>query len=233
MHKNLSKKAQKQFSDLNSEWRPDWKDSYQYPNPKNTSRAQWAWEFLRRNPDYRKDYLERVIFEKKPINPEEGPKSYIYFRKKYRILCSPNDFCVPNPASSSLGSATFDKKKIYAFRKPKSSKEKNYKAWCPLHDGDAAVIFNLNLPISSQLEQAKKALEEMQDQMMKEKIISLSSFRIRENHYQNYLRALDGREEGAKYKEIGEVISGDPDEKRAGELIKAARLLRDKNYRLI
>jgi hypothetical protein len=42
---------------------PDWKDEAAYPDPKSTSATRWAWEFLRRNSDYRKDwarYIERA-----------------------------------------------------------------------------------------------------------------------------------------------------------------------------
>lgn len=36
---------------------PDWRDASAYPTTYNDlSLAQWAWEFLRRNPEYQKDY---------------------------------------------------------------------------------------------------------------------------------------------------------------------------------
>jgi hypothetical protein len=33
-------------------WLPDWRDPTQYPTEKGTSGTKWAWEFLRRNPEY-------------------------------------------------------------------------------------------------------------------------------------------------------------------------------------
>lgn len=42
---------------------PDWRDEAAYPDSKTTSPTRWAWEFLRRNPGYRKDwarYIERA-----------------------------------------------------------------------------------------------------------------------------------------------------------------------------
>lgn len=39
---------------------PCWKDSEDYPIPSETSLIQWAWEFFRRNQDYRKDYDEFI-----------------------------------------------------------------------------------------------------------------------------------------------------------------------------
>ena len=34
----------------------NWKNPSEYPNPKNANGSRWAWEFLRRNPQYQKDY---------------------------------------------------------------------------------------------------------------------------------------------------------------------------------
>jgi hypothetical protein len=39
-------------------WPPNWKNRGEYPHPDKTSMEQWAWEFLRRNLDYQKDYEE-------------------------------------------------------------------------------------------------------------------------------------------------------------------------------
>lgn len=42
---------------MKNQWLPDWKDETAYPDPETTSLQQWAWEFLRRNPEYQKDFL--------------------------------------------------------------------------------------------------------------------------------------------------------------------------------
>lgn len=34
----------------------DWRNSDQYPDPRKTRMKRWAWEFLRRNSNYRRDY---------------------------------------------------------------------------------------------------------------------------------------------------------------------------------
>ncbi len=39
-----------------TEWLPDWRNESEYPDPKTASPQQWAWEFLRRNHSYQKDY---------------------------------------------------------------------------------------------------------------------------------------------------------------------------------
>ncbi|EAY57568.1 MAG: hypothetical protein UBAL2_79310411 [Leptospirillum rubarum] len=45
-------------------WLPDWRDASQYPPVEGTSGTRWAWEFLRRNPEYQKAYSEltHVVF---------------------------------------------------------------------------------------------------------------------------------------------------------------------------
>lgn len=40
------------------DWIPDWRDEKNYPDPATTTAQQWAWEFLRRNPQYQADYAE-------------------------------------------------------------------------------------------------------------------------------------------------------------------------------
>ena len=42
------------------DWLPDWRDVSQYPETKTTTLRQWAWEFLRRNPEYREQWDETI-----------------------------------------------------------------------------------------------------------------------------------------------------------------------------
>jgi hypothetical protein len=37
-------------------WLPDWRVESNYPDPTNADQYQFAWEFLRRNPDYQEDF---------------------------------------------------------------------------------------------------------------------------------------------------------------------------------
>jgi len=49
---------------------PDWRKPADYPFPKDRPVHYWAWEFLRRNPDYRKDWdgaLSRFLEGTEPI----------------------------------------------------------------------------------------------------------------------------------------------------------------------
>ncbi|MCH7793910.1 MAG: hypothetical protein IH900_02035 [Proteobacteria bacterium] len=41
---------------MKPDWLPDWDDAKAYPKPKDLDWGQWAWQFLRRSPEYQKDY---------------------------------------------------------------------------------------------------------------------------------------------------------------------------------
>jgi len=86
------------------EWRPDWKDLNNYPNPETTSFNQWAWEFLRRNSEYEISYKRFVadipIVEagKNSIFWKDVPKSlhqeYSQVRSKFYLnLCLIDPSC--------------------------------------------------------------------------------------------------------------------------------------------
>ena len=49
-------------------WLPDWRDINAYPDPKSTKRYEWAWEFLRRNPEYQADYESFLKPARQSIN---------------------------------------------------------------------------------------------------------------------------------------------------------------------
>lgn len=40
------------------DWRPNWRNEAEYPDPEKTTLGKWAWEFLRRNKNYHADYLD-------------------------------------------------------------------------------------------------------------------------------------------------------------------------------
>ncbi len=63
------------------EWLPDWEDKKQYPDPGTTSSRQWAWEFLRRNPEYQQDYSFLMVVSENSTLPFL-PSPYEYQMKK-------------------------------------------------------------------------------------------------------------------------------------------------------
>lgn len=52
------------------EWIPNWENPCEYPDPATTSMKEWAWEFLRRNEEYQRDY-NNIYKTIKPSRPED------------------------------------------------------------------------------------------------------------------------------------------------------------------
>ena len=55
---------------------PDWDDAKAYPKPKDLSWRQWAWQFLRRNPEYQGDYENwRALLDTLPADCTQLPST--------------------------------------------------------------------------------------------------------------------------------------------------------------
>ena len=85
------------------DWLPDWKDKIKYPDPKKATGRVWAWEFLRRNPQYQQLWEESTALPK-PVN-------FIYtyssseFEKRLEITERfEKEFGLSAPASPSMAS---------------------------------------------------------------------------------------------------------------------------------
>lgn len=71
---------------------PNWTDPSAYPDPEKTDGGQWAWEFIRRNPKYQKDY--KILKGVKKNDSENVQTPYGYGLWVY----SPH----PEPGESSV-----------------------------------------------------------------------------------------------------------------------------------
>ena len=40
------------------DWLPDWRNAGAYPAPSELNLTSWAWQFLRRNPEYQNDVAD-------------------------------------------------------------------------------------------------------------------------------------------------------------------------------
>nr|VFK54176.1 MAG: hypothetical protein BECKTUN1418D_GA0071000_10209 [Candidatus Kentron sp. TUN] len=58
---------------MTNKWLPDWKDETAYPDIETTTQEKWAWEFLRKNPEYQRDFL---AWEEKGNNCLRGKMLY-------------------------------------------------------------------------------------------------------------------------------------------------------------
>jgi len=220
-------------------WLPDWKDKEQYPDPDTTSWKQWAWEFLRRNPDYRLDCLkfrgngddnETIACKKFGIQTLVCPSKGFEEADSLGLLFS--DFFLPdclNYEDSQAGHAL----------SPKNIME-------------VIMVFDLNLPIDLQLKAAKKRLELEKDviagceEVSDEEFKALTDPAKRREHtkkYRVYLRILDAFESGndPRNKDCRNIIlksenpnfqeDYDNDHKRISRNYDDARALRELGYK--
>jgi hypothetical protein len=68
-------------------WLPNWKDDRAYQPPPQSA-TQWAWEFLRRRPDYQEDYethIRQLIAEDGSIG-DDGYWAVLLFRERYGVI---------------------------------------------------------------------------------------------------------------------------------------------------
>ena len=207
-----------------AKWLPDWHDASAYPDPEDTSAMQWAWEFLRRNPDYQKDYQTHGG----PYVPSEN------LWKKYNLDTHSSfpDPALPHPfVRTDLGRGVYAMEplrfrgNVLRTHQPGQVGRSNY-------DTEAFIRFDVSLPLAAQITAAEKHLGRLQKKM------GAKNKRKRITKYQSYLRILDAEASGAVRSEIAaelypqmpnEYTHRKGDETVAKDLI-AAKLLRDHDY---
>ena len=190
-----------------SDWRNE--ESYQFSNDYPSER--WAWEFLRRNPDYRACWdvaLQAEIKERprvidqinKPesfihsiecwwkwglgpgyINPDQDSPEEVYFHKPGPYVCC-NEVIIPHSMIPIINTIKIP--------------------YCgiPLTESKVAVIFDLSIPLKLQLETIEEDLKQIQSTNKPK------SKRSDKNKYRTYLLVFDAKSEGAKNVEIAAVV---------------------------
>jgi Uncharacterized conserved protein (DUF2285)/Family of unknown function (DUF6499) len=206
---------------------PDWRDPTQYP--RDRSLRQWAWEFLRRNPEYRAFWREHIepfydpTFQFQDVVGVVGPAHGVPANKQAKLVRhfgletfppSPNDDYPPLFTGTGL--------RYTAERE----------ARLLLYPGQIAVIFDLTRPIKRQMAAARRVFDEEKKQG---KIPGTHRNRI--DQFALYLRVLDGVDAGATPTEIGAVLFGNQSTEQRLFAVRdyrdAAEKLRDKDYLFI
>lgn len=212
-------------------WRPDWKNEAEYPDDKKTSGEQFAWEFLRRNPEYQKDY------EKFKNNPEDFPydTSHEFYDLYFDEDESTNKLAhrwgikeMVDPSKSRPENLMFLKGGVVAYSPGISDYDSDHDCDPNLdHDcdldnkdifteewtlsprgrlGEVLIKFDLNIPLNQQIESAKKSLVALKEKFEDEFNIDKKGNRAQKYLYPEYLRILDGKEAGADDEEITRII---------------------------
>ena len=224
-----------------NEWGvPDWCDATSYPQPDDLPDRLWRWEFIRRMRDYRNAWDRASKFEyeieccmaakagqdkarilqpddlyfvvnlavwdnpaqyqeiiKYKINPFYNPRVVVprFFRDGPPIMSLP----VPRYGDEQGG---------YSLSQPKTEYRNNPVGIRP---GWTIVYFDLTEPLYIQLDRAKKRLQKVQEDFLKEigftdRLKQKSARRQRKDMWPLYLRVLDARDGGASYEVIGRKL---------------------------
>ena len=237
-----------------TEWPPAWRDPDQYRFAKGLDHAGWAWEFLRRSPEYqgayeeaRRSYASRRLAGQLDDWPEDPRESEFgipdYERSRKWGLIGFFDPALDDPK----GLALFHPNRMIArselgfwpdlFKDPKKLNEPR-DAHVHFYPGEVAVIFNLCLPLDRQLKLAGDELSAQQKRFERLGAVKVKSPRLHSKKWELYLRVLDGEAAGATPGEMAMTLLPDLDDtypdhrgsKRIGGLLRQAKRLRDGGY---
>ena len=238
-------------------WLPNWQNPIQYPDPTKASRLDWAWEFLRRNPQYQllwtkliKPHYDRAHVDRslrgratsaqkvsdrvRPfLRVTAGDYDLTPFREQFGITTVPPD---PSEPTAKL---RFEAEFIRYARKPLERPGRPgwvYNVPAALQGHEVLVWFDLRWPISAQLNRAKELLA-----AEARRLPNVFRFRYRPDQYANYLRLLDARVVKAKDPHVAKVFYPNlPDaypEYHGSHQVRAdraiAEVLRDDPWRIV
>ncbi len=240
----------KKGSSKKPDWLPDWKDITKYPDPEKVTGRVWAWEFLRRNPQYQQLWEESAalpksvgfIYHESFSNLEKRLEITERFEKEFGVRA-------PAPPSMASTDPDFEWRPMFIDQHIKHrmkpvgwpEDEEPYLIDEVLHDPAEVVIwFNLRWPLAHQVEAAEKLLEGQENSLLAREIIDDNNHKMKSQHFQDYLRISDAAAMGAAPKEIAETIFGFADEypdhkgqQRVSHALKRAKWLRDAGFRFL
>lgn len=217
-----------------SGWLPDWKDSDSYPQPDNTSLNAWAWEFLRRNPDYQQDYrswkslgIDEDFLPHQPghsmdlayCEPEaydgETFRQYCDRHSDYRLVPLSvkrgNDYGLDylHDPRNSARFVRFDTGVSPRYLVHDGNGPKEYAGIRPEKPGEVVVKLSLEWPIGVQVDRLQRILSRHQRRLEEKGVITAHKKRNHPKKYSTYLRLLDAEASSAKPAEIARQIFPD------------------------
>jgi Family of unknown function (DUF6499) len=223
------------------DWLPDWTEITGYPSKTEKNPRTWAWEFLRRNPEYQKVWEQ---IEALPPGPIQHDLSLADILERLEI-----DFGLRSPAPPSMGSADPNFKtrpqfvthgKIWFKPVGWPSEAGPYVVNELLDDTEVLFQVDLRLPLERQMCVAKTFLKTQKQHLQSLKIIDAKDRRISSQGYRDFLRLLDAEAAGQTLKKMAQAIYGIVDkypvhtgQQQASENLQRAKWFRDKGYRYI
>jgi hypothetical protein len=210
-------------------WRiPDWKDSDAYPTDEVTQMNVWAWEFLRRNEEYRHFWIEKVLtFDKATQETRRQMTPYHEeLQSRFGILFAVH----PSEATGPRFIAG------YTY-----SPEKDGHFTFALTKFQVLAVVDLRLSLEEQFRDLLNITRA--HQLSKKDANEIDPKRVRRSKkYRSYLRILDADASGAERSETEPILfpnvsNAYEDDRRRSKMydnhLAEARRLRDFGYRAL
>ncbi len=232
---------------------PDWRQPETYAFTTHLTREQWAWEFLRRNPDYRRSWVAFAATWRdleaaygSPPNRDfpawrQDPRAWVHAANCPDGACRVDQDKVliecalgarfgfhkfpPDPADNDpVGAGRLTWRELW----PEPVPELGPRDLAELESDPAqvALAFDLSRPLRDQIDQAKRQLQVLQRQRVREGALTLATVAGRRDLWTCALRLLDAEAAGA---DLGRTDSGCVGWPRENLRVEAHRL-RDLGY---
>lgn len=206
----------------------DWRSPLDYGFTAGLNGAQWAWEFLRRHPEYRREWQEFIAVwtSLEAVYGSPPDRNFCAWQRDPRAYVRVTD--------ETAGDCRVDQDKVliecafgarWGFHKfPPDPADDDpvggeRLTWRPLErrmtllgpedgaclGGDmdwAAVGFDLRMPLADQLHQAKRLLQRLQRERVKQGQVRRYTLANYATHWQLLLRLLDAEASGADEERI-------------------------------
>jgi len=169
----------------------DCRDESTYPNPEKMNGPELAWEYIRRNPEYQKDF---ETCKNPPSLRYKWNLCSKWFRKRSGILklLDPKE-------DKPRGLISYLKYGPIIFDGP----GQNAQITSPLvHKNELGAVFNLDQPIAPQIKSIKDALEREQDK----RGIKVSSSRPHRRAHLIFWKILDAKAQKVSEEEIRKIF---------------------------
>jgi hypothetical protein len=214
-------------------WLPDCSDESAYPDPRSAPLVRWAWEFLRRNLEYQRDYAELIApyySAERGLDDElriaDGkPDPIRAMREKFGVL-------LPFDPADARARPLFESNLVSV---------RDWSASETLPRNQTAIVFDMLWPLEPQIERALSYLRGRRAWLESKGEISPEMRRNHVEKWREYLRLLDGEAAGHKTSELAAIVFPDienvyPDyagNRAVRTNLVAARKLRDSDWRLL
>lgn len=238
--------------------RPDWRKARDYDFCDTLNAGQWAWEFLRRNPDYQRDWqwfsaAWEVLEARYGKPPERNYQAWKNDPAAYRPVDDVAADCRVNEDNVLIECWMGARWGFYKFPLDPATNRPEIGAqlsWRPLEDsvpwidasdlsylgsepGRVALGFQLDLPLRPQLEAARQLLQRRQARLRKQGRLEMRTVAIQGLRWTLMLRLLDGRNSGELLPEVRTAVGSGLNGRNPDELLREADSLVAGGYRQI